>query len=445
MSTSSLTPLQADNWTKQSIVSVLIMVALLVSLPVAVWLDVRDMTTRSTQQQTTNVKNMITQIRSYYAQNIVARVTPFDGKSVVIHNFREIPGAIPNPATMAIELGEIFKSTQDNIEYRFISDFPFKNRAPHTFDAWENAALNTLRSNPDQEITQLNHDSNLVQYRVVTPIRMDAVCVACHNSHPESPKRDWQVGDVRGIQEFTVSMPLKDNLFAFRHLLAYMVFAGLSGIWFIICLRSESSKQVLTHQAQLEVNHKLNHAIQEQERRNWIKNCESQVMTAIQGQQTMPAFAQKLLSSLVPHLGGKVAAVYYLNKESKLYEMISSYCYQKPEGSPTSFAVGEGLVGQCVVNRSPIVLTHIPPDYLTLVAGTMDISIGHIYMLPVIQKDGSVPAVIEIGTLSTLSDQQQAFLNEMIPLVALNMEILERTMQNQSTKSHIANSNSHSI
>ncbi|CAH0350871.1 DUF3365 domain-containing protein [Aquabacterium sp. CECT 9606] len=26
-------------------------------------------------------------------------------------------------------------------------------------------------------------------------------CVACHNSHPQSPKRDWKVGDVRGLIE----------------------------------------------------------------------------------------------------------------------------------------------------------------------------------------------------------------------------------------------------
>lgn len=26
-------------------------------------------------------------------------------------------------------------------------------------------------------------------------------CVACHNTHPESPRKDWKVGDVRGIVE----------------------------------------------------------------------------------------------------------------------------------------------------------------------------------------------------------------------------------------------------
>ena len=53
---------------------------------------------------------------------------------------------------------------------------------------------------------------------------MGAACVSCHNSHPESPKRDWKVGDVRGIQEITITQPIAANLFSFKYLLAYFVF-----------------------------------------------------------------------------------------------------------------------------------------------------------------------------------------------------------------------------
>ena len=35
---------------------------------------------------------------------------------------------------------------------------------------------------------------------------MRAECVSCHNSHPDSPKTDWQEGDVRGA--LTVTLPL---------------------------------------------------------------------------------------------------------------------------------------------------------------------------------------------------------------------------------------------
>jgi len=69
--------------------------------------------------------------------------------------------------------------------------------------------------------------------RFVVPIIMGPACVACHNSHPDSPKTDWKVGDVRGIQEVTVSQPLATNLFAFKYLLLYFIFTGVVGFSFI--------------------------------------------------------------------------------------------------------------------------------------------------------------------------------------------------------------------
>jgi class 3 adenylate cyclase len=62
---------------------------------------------------------------------------------------------------------------------------------------------------------------------------MGPACVNCHNSHPESPKRDWKVGDVRGIQEIVISQAIAANIFSFKYLLAYFVFMAASGVTFI--------------------------------------------------------------------------------------------------------------------------------------------------------------------------------------------------------------------
>ena len=69
---------------------------------------------------------------------------------------------------------------------------------------------------------------------------MGAVCVACHNSHPDSPKLDWKVGDVRGIQEIAVSELLGSNLLAFKYLLLYFVLAAGAGVAFILMQRRQA-------------------------------------------------------------------------------------------------------------------------------------------------------------------------------------------------------------
>ena len=39
---------------------------------------------------------------------------------------------------------------------------------------------------------------------------MQPACVECHNSHPETPKKDWKVGDLRGVLE--ISMPMRTSM-----------------------------------------------------------------------------------------------------------------------------------------------------------------------------------------------------------------------------------------
>jgi hypothetical protein len=52
--------------------------------------------------------------------------------------------------------------------------------------------------------------------------------------HPESPKRDWKIGDVRGIQEVSISQPIAVNFFSFKYLLIYFAATAAMGLAFIL-------------------------------------------------------------------------------------------------------------------------------------------------------------------------------------------------------------------
>ncbi len=212
---------------------ILLVVLLLAGLPVAVWLDLRHLSEISLRRQAADLNSLISGFRGYYASNVVARVLASPEHVKVIHNYADIPGAIPIPATLSLELGRVVSEKQRNITYRFVSDYPFKNRPPHELDAFERAALASLRKDPKQEIVDVSWSLLTDRVRFVVPIIMGPACVACHNSHPDSPKTDWKVGDVRGIQEVTVSQPLATNLFAFKYLLLYFIFTGVVGFSFI--------------------------------------------------------------------------------------------------------------------------------------------------------------------------------------------------------------------
>lgn len=110
-------------------IAIVTLVLLLIGLPLAVWTDTKNLTAAALQRQATDVNKVITNIRGYYSNNIVGRVQAKQGNGIQLsHNYEAIPGAIPIPATLSLELGKVIGDGNTNISYRFFSDVPFANR-----------------------------------------------------------------------------------------------------------------------------------------------------------------------------------------------------------------------------------------------------------------------------------------------------------------------------
>ena len=214
----------------------------LLALPIAVWLDLNDIAAHALRSQADQLNAVISGIRDYYAHNVVGRVLSAGGTTKVVPNYRDVPGAIPIPATLSLELGRAIGERQGNVTYRFFSDYPFANRAPHPMDEIEKQALATLRQRSETPVYNFSGSLFHSRVRLLAPVLMKADCVSCHNTHPDSTKRDWAVGDVRGIQEIIIDQSIVANLFSFKHLLIYMAVAGLVGLWFVAFQHRQAAK-----------------------------------------------------------------------------------------------------------------------------------------------------------------------------------------------------------
>jgi class 3 adenylate cyclase len=217
-----------------------LVILLLLGLPVAAWFDMRDLSENILRRQSNEISRIIDDMRGYYASDVVGRVMAQHVANPT-HNYRNVEGGIPIPATLSIELGKLISTRNDAVRYRFVSDLPFKGRESHELDAFEQNALETLRKNPRQPVVAVTGSIFDRSIRLATPVMMGAACVACHNTHADSPKTDWKVGDVRGIQEITVRQPIAANIFAFKYLLAYFALAAIIGVAFIILERRQGA------------------------------------------------------------------------------------------------------------------------------------------------------------------------------------------------------------
>ena len=206
----------------------------LIGLPFVMFNSLASATVKQMELQADEISTLATGIRSYYADNVVSRLQQAGGKAVFSENYREIHGGIPIPATLSIELGALFDSAHSDgrIDYAFLSDYPFAKRDVPPLDSFEKMAIKSLREDPNQlRVVSLERPLfGTASYRLATPVFMRPACVTCHNQHPDSPKRDWKVGDVRGIQEVTMRGIQVNGFGQIGYLVGYVAFLGIVSV-----------------------------------------------------------------------------------------------------------------------------------------------------------------------------------------------------------------------
>jgi PAS domain S-box-containing protein len=168
-------------------------------------------------------------------------------------------------------------------------------------------------------------------------------------------------------------------------------------------------------------------AIDEQ---RWVKSNASTVVGELQGSSSLEVFGHRLLSGLVPLLGGGVAAFYVFDEKSSQLRRTGAYGLAPDAHSPATVGLGEGLAGQCARDRRSVTLADPPPDYLRIVSGVGAAAPVQVLASPLLSKD-TLLGVVETATFHPLDSRQTALLGELMPLAAMSLEVLRRTLRTE--------------
>lgn len=186
-----------------------------------------------------------TGFRNFYQQTVVKRVADTD--VIVTHDFLDQDNAIPIPATMMLELSAYLNTQTENITFALVSDYPFPWRERRFLTDFDKRALESLRSNAADEYYEIFSENGLTYLHFASPVYMTEGCIDCHNNHPDSPKQDWKVGDIRAVQIF--EMPVDDAIrtldFETSAIAATIAFIGVSTVFALLFLNQRASQAQL--------------------------------------------------------------------------------------------------------------------------------------------------------------------------------------------------------
>ncbi|MGD1806164.1 diguanylate cyclase domain-containing protein [Dapis sp. BLCC M126] len=182
----------------------------------------------------------LNEARILYSKNVVDRIKSMNG-IVAIAEYHTVKGGIPNPATYTIELGERLSDESEGMLFRLYSNYPFPNRqltgGPQDKFEWD--ALTYLTEHPEASFYRKEQLGDRLSFRYTEAVLMEPSCVACHNTLRNSPRKDWKVGQLRGIVEITqpvddIMLIAEDGLKVIYTVLMIIIALAISGLILVI-------------------------------------------------------------------------------------------------------------------------------------------------------------------------------------------------------------------
>jgi len=201
-------------------------------------------------QNATLYAQAIKEARTLYSSDVL---TPLNTAEAInfTHDYNPTKVTVPVPATFLIELGKNLTKKNPEVSLRLYSDYPFpwRRKEGGVRDDFERQAIIYLTKNPAQKFYRVDNFRGKPAFRYAEADLLSSSCVNCHNTHRDSPKTDWKVGDVRGILEITqpldtITQNTQSELKNLFFLLVGLSVLGVTGLTLAITRLRQNAKQL---------------------------------------------------------------------------------------------------------------------------------------------------------------------------------------------------------
>jgi signal transduction histidine kinase/CheY-like chemotaxis protein/HAMP domain-containing protein len=176
----------------------------------------------------------------------------------------------------------------------------------------------------------------------------------------------------------------------------------------------------------------LRDTTQKNTEQDWLKTNLAKFSRMLQGQKDLNTVGRLILSELAPVVRAQHAVFYVLDsmKETQRLTLLASYAAEGQNRTRKNIELGEGLVGQCALEKDKIVLTNVPDDHVRISSGLGDSLPQSVLILPVI-FEGQVRGVLELASLEGFNSSHQAFLDQLTESIGIVINTIEANMRTE--------------
>jgi len=161
---------------------------------------------------------------------------------------------------------------------------------------------------------------------------------------------------------------------------------------------------------------------------DWLKSNLAKFTQMLQGQKDLNAVTRRILSELAQVVNAQKGMFYILeqdeNLQNKKLKLFAAYAFGEEVNSSREFALGEGLVGQCALEKEKILLTNVPKNFIKISSGLGKASPVNLIVLPVLFEK-EIKAVIELASFDVFNETHLDFLNQLTESIGIVLNTIE--------------------
>jgi HAMP domain-containing protein/signal transduction histidine kinase/CheY-like chemotaxis protein len=186
----------------------------------------------------------------------------------------------------------------------------------------------------------------------------------------------------------------------------------------------------------------LKDTTQKNNEQDWLKTNLAKFSGMMQGQRSVAAVAQLIMSELTPLVGAQHGTFFMLENEDNqpLLNLIASYAFTERKSVANHYRFKEGLVGQCAFEKRRILLTNVPDDYVSVSSSLGETRPANIIVLPVL-FEGELKAVIELASIQPFSANYLNFLSQLMDSIGVILNMISSTTRTEELLQEVKRSN----
>lgn len=176
------------------------------------------------------------------------------------------------------------------------------------------------------------------------------------------------------------------------------------------------SKDDTMGEALIQMRNNLKQAADEDRKRNWATEGLAKFADILQSRnEDLTQLSDSIISNLVKYMAVNQGALFLINDDdaqNTFIELAACYAYDRKKYLNKRIEIGEGLTGQCILERDTIYMSDIPGDYLKITSGLGESLPKNLLIVP-LKLNENIFGVVEIASFQNIEPYQIEFVEKL--------------------------------